>query len=264
MEIRYAQSDDVSLAYALEGESGLPLIFIPGIVSNLAIDESNPLLARFYERMGRFSRFVRWDRRGTGLSDQSADPLPLAEQARDLEAIRRAVGFERFALIGFSHGTALAARYAAAEPRAREPSGADRGRGLRRARPGRRRRRRRSHPWDALESRRPTTSRPTPRGWSAAGAPSAEPGAARAAANMIKASVTRAGCASCSRRCASSTCASCLREIRVPTLVAPPERRSLCSRSSTGASSARGSRERATWSSTPTPTSSSSTRRSRR
>ena len=108
MEIRYAQSDDVSLAYAVEGESGLPLIFIPGIVSNLAMDESVPPLARFYERLSRFCRFVRWDRRGTGLSDQSAEPLPLAEQARDLEVLRRAVGFERFALIGFSHGTALA------------------------------------------------------------------------------------------------------------------------------------------------------------
>src|SRR5688572_29742768 len=80
------------------------------------MDESVPLLARFYERVGRFSRFVRWDRRGTGLSDQSVDPLPLAEQARDLEEIRRAVGFERFALIAFSHGTTLAVRYAAAHP----------------------------------------------------------------------------------------------------------------------------------------------------
>ena len=65
MEIRYAQSDDVSLAYAVEGEEGLPLIFIPGIVSNLAMDPSIPSLARFNERISRFCRFVRWDRRGT-------------------------------------------------------------------------------------------------------------------------------------------------------------------------------------------------------
>jgi pimeloyl-ACP methyl ester carboxylesterase len=115
VEILYTRSGEVSLAYAVEG-TGLPLIYITGIVSNLAMEESNPALAVFYERLARFCRLVRWDRRGTGLSDQSADPLPLTDQALDLEVIRAAVGFERFALVGYSHGTTLAARYAVENP----------------------------------------------------------------------------------------------------------------------------------------------------
>ena len=188
MEIRYAQSGDVSLAYSVLGEVGLPVILIPGIVSNLAMDSSNPLLARFYERIGQFSRAVRWDRRGTGLSDQSAEPLPLAEQARDLEVIRAAVGFERFALIAHSHGTALAASYAAAHPErvthlvliggvvcdARDPGD-----------PG-------SPPlapWDRLFEATQDFAAYVTR-FVAAAAPSAEPGLRARIENMIKASVT--------------------------------------------------------------------------
>ena len=217
MQIRYAQSGDVSLAYAIEGESGLPLIFIPGIVSNLAMDESVPLLARFYERIGRFSRVVRWDRRGTGLSDQAADPLPLAEQARDLEAIRRAAGFERFALVAFSHGTTLAVRYAAAHPErvshlvlltgpvcdARDPSD-----------PG-------SPPlgpWPRLIEATHDFANYTEKFLDAA-LPSADPGTRARMANVIKASVSPRGMRQLLVQLRELDLRDVLGEIRVPTLV---------------------------------------------
>jgi pimeloyl-ACP methyl ester carboxylesterase len=217
VEIRYAQSDDVSLAYAVEGEEGLPLIFIPGIVSNLAMDPSIPSLARFNERISRFCRFVRWDRRGTGLSDQSAEPLPLAEQARDLEAIRRAVGFERFALIGFSHGAVLALRYAVDHPE------------------------RVSHlvlmaapVCDALDPGDPSSPPLSPwgrlieatydfsgytEGFMAVAVPSAEPGARALMVNMLKASVSPSGMRSLLGQIRDLDLRGALGAIRVPTLV---------------------------------------------
>jgi pimeloyl-ACP methyl ester carboxylesterase len=217
LEIRYAESGDVALAYAIEGEAGLPLIFIPGIVSNLAMDQSVPPLARFYERMGRFCRFVRWDRRGTGLSDQSADPLPLAEQARDLEALRRAVGFERFAVVGFSHGTALAVRYAAAHPErvshlvlmaapvcdARDPGDP--------AAPP-------LAPWPRLIQATYDFSSYT-ENFMAAAAPSAEPGARSRMVNMMKASVSPGGMRRLLEQVRELDLRGVLGEIRVPTLV---------------------------------------------
>jgi pimeloyl-ACP methyl ester carboxylesterase len=115
MRIQYARSGDVAVAYAVRGE-GPALIYTPGAFSHLALDENVPFLARFYERLASFSRLVRWDRRGTGLSDQTAEPLPLAGQCEDLEAVRATAGIERAALVGLSHGGTLSALYAARYP----------------------------------------------------------------------------------------------------------------------------------------------------
>jgi len=219
MEIRYADAGDVSLAYCVEGdEAGLPLIYIPGIVSNLAMDASSPILGRFYERLARFSRFVRWDRRGSGLSDQSASPLPLDEQARDLEAIRRAVGFERFAVIGFSQGTALALRYAATHPErvshlvviggaacgARDPADP--------ASPV-------LYDWDQLIG---VSSRDFARyaaGLIRAAAPSLDQAARRFGETMVKASVTPSGMRQLLAQLRALDLRGVLADIRVPTLV---------------------------------------------
>jgi pimeloyl-ACP methyl ester carboxylesterase len=116
MKTQYAQSKNVSLAYCVPSEKGPPLIYTPGAFSHLILDETWPPFARFYQRLASFSHLVRWDRRGTGLSDQSAKILPLAEQLDDLDSIRCAAGIERATLVGYSHGGALAALYAAERP----------------------------------------------------------------------------------------------------------------------------------------------------
>ncbi len=72
MQILYAESGGTSLAYAVQSETRIPMIMIPGIISNLVVDDTTPELARFHERLASFGRLVRWDKRGTGLSDQSA------------------------------------------------------------------------------------------------------------------------------------------------------------------------------------------------
>ncbi|MFQ5417813.1 MAG: adenylate/guanylate cyclase domain-containing protein [Myxococcota bacterium] len=116
MRTHYVRSGNVSLAYGVQSEKGPPLIYTPGAFSHLVLDETWPPFARFYQRLASFSRLVRWDRRGTGLSDQSAEIVPLAEQLDDLDAIRRAAGIERATLVGYSHGGALATLYAAEHP----------------------------------------------------------------------------------------------------------------------------------------------------
>ena len=56
---------------------------------------------------------VRYDARGTGLSDKSAVDFSFEAQTRDLEAVLDAVGLDRFVLFGRTHGSPFAIAYAA-------------------------------------------------------------------------------------------------------------------------------------------------------
>ncbi len=66
--------------------------------------------------LGRGMRGVRYDARGTGLSDHDAIDFSLETQARDIESGLAAAGVDRFALYGHTHGSPLAIWYAAHHP----------------------------------------------------------------------------------------------------------------------------------------------------
>jgi pimeloyl-ACP methyl ester carboxylesterase len=59
---------------------------------------------------------VRFDERGSGLSDWVVDDLSLDAWVRDQEAVVDALGLERFALLGVSQGGAVALAYAVRHP----------------------------------------------------------------------------------------------------------------------------------------------------
>jgi pimeloyl-ACP methyl ester carboxylesterase len=59
---------------------------------------------------------VRYDPRGTGMSDWDVDALSLDAWVTDLETVVDAVGVERFPLLGISQGGAVAAAYAVRHP----------------------------------------------------------------------------------------------------------------------------------------------------
>jgi pimeloyl-ACP methyl ester carboxylesterase len=113
---RYVKSSGVSLAYQIHGEGEPTLLCVPGALAHLALDEAIPGFARFLERLTRFSRVVRFDKRGTALSDRSSTPLTVADQVPDVEAVREASGAERIALYGLSQGVPVAILYALAHP----------------------------------------------------------------------------------------------------------------------------------------------------
>ena len=68
--IRYAQSGDVSIAYQVTGDGPFDLVLVPGFTSHLEFDWEEPRHAAFLERLASFSRLIRLDKRGTGLSDR--------------------------------------------------------------------------------------------------------------------------------------------------------------------------------------------------
>lgn len=66
--------------------------------------------------LGRGMQVVRYDARGTGLSDRSSIDFSIDAQMRDLEAVRLSLGLERFALFGRQAGCPLAMSFAATHP----------------------------------------------------------------------------------------------------------------------------------------------------
>jgi pimeloyl-ACP methyl ester carboxylesterase len=97
-ETGYAKSGDVRIAYQVSGKGGLDLVFVPGFVSNLDLAWEDPGWAYFFERLGAFSRLIRFDKRGTGLSDRMVDIANLEDRMDDVRAVMDGVGSERAAL----------------------------------------------------------------------------------------------------------------------------------------------------------------------
>jgi pimeloyl-ACP methyl ester carboxylesterase len=117
-ETRYTKSGDYNIAYQVVGDGDLDLLWIPGFVSNVELAWEEPMLARYLNRLARFSRLILFDKRGTGLSDRvPRSELPsLEERMDDVIAVLDAVGSERAAVMGHSEGGNLAVLYAATHP----------------------------------------------------------------------------------------------------------------------------------------------------
>lgn len=111
--IEYAQNGDVSIAYAVDGDGPIDLLFIPGFVGNLDVWLTHPAAAPFLDRLRSFARLIIFDKRGQGLSDRGR--YTVEDVAADAVAVLDAVGVERASVFGVSEGgsgcIALAATY---------------------------------------------------------------------------------------------------------------------------------------------------------
>jgi class 3 adenylate cyclase len=117
-DIRFAWSDDVSIAYQLVGEGTIDLVYLPPYLSNLDWQWEYPLHARYLERLASFTRLIAVDRRGWGCSDRvtpgSFPPLEVA--ADDLIAVLDASGSSRAALFAGAEAGWVAMIAAATHP----------------------------------------------------------------------------------------------------------------------------------------------------
>jgi pimeloyl-ACP methyl ester carboxylesterase len=115
-ETRYAKSGDVNIAYQVVGDGPLDLVLVPGFVSHLELDWEEPRYAHFLDRLASFSRLIRFDKRGTGLSDRPGG-LPDAEtRMDDVRAVMDAAGSNRAALFGYSEGGPISILFSATYP----------------------------------------------------------------------------------------------------------------------------------------------------
>jgi class 3 adenylate cyclase len=115
-QTHYAKSGDVSIAYQVAGSGPFDLVFVPGFVSNLDGQLENPGWSRFFSRLSNFSRLIRFDKRGTGLSDRVAGIANLEDRMDDVRAVMDAVGSKRAALFGVSEGGPMSLLFAATYP----------------------------------------------------------------------------------------------------------------------------------------------------
>jgi pimeloyl-ACP methyl ester carboxylesterase/DNA-binding CsgD family transcriptional regulator len=115
-ETHYARSGGVRVAYQVTG-AGPDLVMVPGLTSHLEIQWRDPTYRRFVRALSSRCRLVRFDKRGTGLSDPVAEPPTLQQRMADLRAVISAAGSRRPIVLGFSDGGPIAITLAAAHRR---------------------------------------------------------------------------------------------------------------------------------------------------
>ena len=117
-ETPFAKSGDCNIAYQVVGDGPIDVVLVIGWIFAFDPGWDDPATARFYRRLGSFSRLILFDKRGTGLSDRvPPDELPgLETRVDDVRAVMDAVGSERAALIGISEGVPMCTLFAATHP----------------------------------------------------------------------------------------------------------------------------------------------------
>jgi class 3 adenylate cyclase len=116
--IQYAKtSDGVSIAFWTLGEGGVPLVHMPVLgYSHVQLEWQVPEWRLWYERLAEKRKLIRYDGRGSGLSERRVTDFSLDAQVLDLEAVVDRLGLEAFALMGaFTTGPAAIA-YAVRHP----------------------------------------------------------------------------------------------------------------------------------------------------
>jgi pimeloyl-ACP methyl ester carboxylesterase len=114
--VRYAVTDGLDIAYQVTGTGDRDIVLVPGFVSHLEIDWADPRHAHFLDRLAGFGRLIRFDKRGTGMSDRPAGLPDLETRMHDVLAVMDAAGSRRATLFGYSEGGPMATLFAAAHP----------------------------------------------------------------------------------------------------------------------------------------------------
>lgn len=109
-------SDGVNIAYRMLGH-GPPLIQLPSFPhSHIGKEWELSEFRRGYELAATARTFVRYDGRGTGLSQRDVDDFSMDAMLADLDAVVRAIGVERVALNGAVNSSPIAVAYTARHP----------------------------------------------------------------------------------------------------------------------------------------------------
>ncbi len=118
---RYAEyggaDSQLDIAYQVVGDGPIDLVVLPGPSIPIDTIDAEPSMYRFHRRLAAFSRVIRFDQRGIGLSSRvpSLDVVGPRFWAQDVIAVMDAVGSEQATILapGFTSmtGVILAAEY---------------------------------------------------------------------------------------------------------------------------------------------------------
>ena len=119
-ETRYATTTDgLHIGYQVEGTAVLDLIELSdGTLFSVDAAAEQPRWQAYVDRIGSFSRLIRFDLRGIGLSDPlaSSDPPTVEQWASDARAVLDDQGVTRAAVLGVHFGGLAALWLAATHP----------------------------------------------------------------------------------------------------------------------------------------------------
>jgi class 3 adenylate cyclase len=114
---RYAEWGEIDIAYQVFGGGPIDLLVLPAPSIPIDTIDADPAMYRFHRRLASFSRVIRYDQRGIGLSSRvpSLDAIGPHCWAQDAIAVLDAVGSEHVTVLapGFASmtGVILAAEY---------------------------------------------------------------------------------------------------------------------------------------------------------
>lgn len=115
-EIRFfTTSDGVRMAYTIDG-SGPPLVRAIDWLNHLELEWKNPFQRHWLSQIMQHHTLLRYDQRGTGLSDWTIQDFSFERTVKDLEELIEACGLDQFTMQGGCQGGAAAMAYAARHP----------------------------------------------------------------------------------------------------------------------------------------------------
>src|SRR5262245_2821543 len=114
--VNYADSDGLQIAYQITGRGDRDIVLVAGFVSHLELDWAEPRHAGFLDRLGSLGRVIRFDKRGTGMSDRPNDLPDTETRMHDVLAVMDAAGSGRAVLFGYSEGGPMSILMAAMHP----------------------------------------------------------------------------------------------------------------------------------------------------
>jgi pimeloyl-ACP methyl ester carboxylesterase/DNA-binding CsgD family transcriptional regulator len=115
-QVRFCTSfDGTQIAYAICGE-GPPLVLSASWLTHLEHQWRSLAWQPWLEHFSSGYTLIRYDSRGSGLSDRDVREMSFDIWMRDFEAVLDAAGFDTFFLLGTCQGGPLAAAYAARHP----------------------------------------------------------------------------------------------------------------------------------------------------
>ena len=114
--IRFAQARGARIAYQDFGQGPPTVVSVPPLAQNIEVAWEWPEIRWMLERFGSMSRWVPFDKRGTGASDRRSRVNGIDERVDDLRAVMDDAGIERAFLYGASEGGPMALLFAVTYP----------------------------------------------------------------------------------------------------------------------------------------------------
>jgi pimeloyl-ACP methyl ester carboxylesterase len=111
----FTTSDGVQIAYHIRGH-GPALVRTIHWLNHLDFEWKTPLRRQWLSEIMRHNTLLRYDQRGSGLSDWNVTDFSFERTVQDFEELVDAAGLEKFSILGGCQGAAVGIAYAVRHP----------------------------------------------------------------------------------------------------------------------------------------------------